>query len=320
MLISIVVPVYKVEPYLRTCIDSILAQQLETFELILVDDGSPDRCGEICEEYAAIDPRIRVIHRKNGGLSAARNTGIDAARGDYLSFIDSDDYILPGYLSSLYALLQSAEGCKVSQVNHYVVRGGRHLPNAPIAEDAVFLRRDAFEAVLYHDRVDVSAWGKLFHRSVFDDLRFPEGRTFEDTYLFGEILQKTPCLVYGGQPQYCYVQRADSIVNRSFSERNLQFIEAVERLAAFAIQEDPELEAACVRRRVHARLSVLRYMKRCPAEYRSVRDALRQEALENASRVLLSPRTPRRDRIALRLLRMGYTPFYLGWDLYSIMR
>ena len=123
MLISIVVPVYKVEPYLRTCIDSILAQQLETFELILVDDGSPDRCGEICEEYAAIDPRIRVIHRKNGGLSAARNTGIDAARGDYLSFIDSDDYILPGYLSSLYALLQSAEGCKVSQVNHYVVRG-----------------------------------------------------------------------------------------------------------------------------------------------------------------------------------------------------
>lgn len=96
---------------------------METFELILVDDGSPDRCGEICEEYAAIDPRIRVIHRKNGGLSAARNTGIDAARGDYLSFIDSDDYILPGYLSSLYALLQSAEGCKVSQVNHYVVRG-----------------------------------------------------------------------------------------------------------------------------------------------------------------------------------------------------
>lgn len=263
-LISVVVPVYKVEPYLRRCIDSVLAQDWKDFELILVDDGSPDRCGIICDEYAERDSRVRVIHKQNGGLSDARNAGINAACGNYLSFVDSDDYIAPTYLSYLYALLKSAENCKVSQANHFIVREGKTALNSPGKGTAIFSQGQAFEAVLYHDRVDVSAWGKLYERSVFDSLRFPVGKLYEDTFLFGNVLLQTPVYVYGGEAQYCYVQRKDSIVGRCFSENNFAYIEAVNELTKIAMQVDPRLEKACERRRVHARLSVIRYMEHCP--------------------------------------------------------
>ena len=106
MLVSIIIPVYKVEKYLPNCIESILRQTFKDFELILVDDGSPDNCGEICEEYAQKDSRIKVVHQPNGGLSAARNSGIDIAKGDYLTFIDSDDFVFPHYLEILVKLCQ----------------------------------------------------------------------------------------------------------------------------------------------------------------------------------------------------------------------
>ena len=319
-LISVVVPVYKVEPYLRRCIDSVLAQDWKDFELILVDDGSPDRCGIICDEYAERDSRVRVIHKQNGGLSDARNAGIDAACGNYLSFVDSDDYIAPTYLSYLYALLKSAENCKVSQANHFIVREGKTALNAPGNGTAIFSQGQAFEAVLYHDRVDVSAWGKLYKRSVFDSLRFPVGKLYEDTFLFGSVLLQTPVYVYGGEAQYYYVQRKDSIVGKEFSKNNLEYIDAVNELTKIAIQVDSGLKKACDRRCVHARLSVLRYMEHCPQSYRAIRDQLRNEALELAPEVFALPGTPKRDKIALTLLRLGYFPFYKAWKLYTRFR
>ena len=120
---------------------------------------------------------------------------------------------------------------------------------------------DAFEAVLYHDRVDVSAWGKLYHRSIFDSLRFPRSRLYEDTFVFGDVLNSTPSYIFGGSPQYHYVQRESSIVNRGFSENTLQFMDSVQRLTETALRSFPDLDAACLRRTAHAHLSVLRYMQ-----------------------------------------------------------
>lgn len=319
-IVSVIVPVYNVAPYLPRCVDSILTQDYHDFELILVDDGATDGSGAICDAYGQKDRRIRVLHQQNGGLSAARNTGIDAATGTYLTFIDADDYVAPTYVSYLLALMERVEGCKVSQANHFIVRGEKAAPNAPETGVTVFTRAEACEAVLYHDRVDVSAWGKLYHRSVFDRLRFPEGKLYEDTFLFGHILLQTPVYVYGGQGQYYYVQREDSIVHRGFSPKTLSYLDAVEELAAMALQIDPGLQMACDRRRVHARLSVLRYMDGCPQAYRTERDRLRREALALAPAVCALPRTPRRDRLALALLRLGWMPFYRGWRLYNRLR
>ena len=319
-LVSVIVPVYRVEAYLEKCVQSILAQDMEDFELILVDDGSPDGCGEICRRFAEKDGRVRCIRKENGGLSDARNAGIGAARGEYLSFIDADDYVEKTYLSFLLSLIRAVPGCKVSQANHFVERNGKSRPEYSLEDRAVFSAHDAFEAVLYHDRVDVSGWGKLYHRSVFDTLRYPKGRLYEDTCIFGDILLSTDVYVYGGRPQYHYVQRENSIVNKRFSENTMQFVEAVERLTDTALRAYPDLKQACLRRMTHARLSVLRYMEHCPQEYRSLRDEFRKSVLRDAPAVCADARAPKRDKLAMRLLQLGYFPFYKTWNLYSRVR
>ena len=186
--------------------------------------------------------------------------------------------------------------------------------------DYILTRHDAAEAVLFHDRVDVSAWNKLYHKSVFEDLRFPKGRLFEDTYIFSEILMKTEVYVYGCLPQYNYMKTKDSITARSFREKNLEYIESAERMALLIREQFPDLEAGCVRRVNHARLSVLRQMKNCGSEYLQTRETLRRKVLAESGTYIHLPRTPRRDKLAVTLLRMGWTPFYLGWDLYTKMR
>ena len=167
-LISVIIPVYRVEKYLDRCLRSVAAQDYTNFEALLVDDGSPDRSGEICEEWSRKDSRFRVFHKENGGLSDARNYGLDRCTGEYVSFIDSDDFVEPGYLSCLYGLLRSADQCRISQANLFVIRGDKKEKADEAAEDAVFTRHEAAEAVLFHDRVDVTACSKLYHRSVFE--------------------------------------------------------------------------------------------------------------------------------------------------------
>lgn len=320
-LISVIVPVYKVEQYLPRCIDSIINQDWQNYELILVDDGSPDRCGEICDEYAAKDSRIRVIHKNNGGQSSAQNLALDVAEGEYICFVDSDDYVKESYLSYLFSLFSHCDDCKIVQANHYIVRRDDCTQNFTHTEGfTVFTRKEAAEAVLYHDRIDVSSWGKCYDRSVFDNLRFPNGRIYEDTCLFGDLLTRTNNVVYGNDPQYYYVMHDVSTVHGHFSEDRLLFIESAERLSDIALQIDPALQKACNRRRVHARLSVLRYMEHCPTEYKPLRDRLRKEALQLAPEVCALPRIPKRDKIALHLLKLGYFPFYKGWNLYSQFR
>ena len=318
-LISVIVPVYRVERYLDRCVESVLVQDLADYELILVDDGSPDRCGDICESWAGKDPRICVIHKENGGLSSARNAGLDCARGDYISFIDSDDWVTKDYLS--YLLLLFAKSSSFTACNHTVIRKGKRKNNCHIdTEKRVLTRKQAFEEVLFHGCIDVSGWGKLYKKELFEGLRYPEGRLFEDTYLFGDILNRSQSVVFGNKPCYLYEMHGESIVNKDFTEKNLQYIEAAERLAALALEVDPGFQTGAVRRINHARLSVLRYMENCSLNYAELRMNLREEILNDAPLYLRDHRTPKRDKIAVKLLRLGFAPFYFGWNLYGILR
>ena len=318
-LVSVIVPVYKVERYLDRCVESVLAQDLEDYELILVDDGSPDRCGEICESWAGRDRRIHVIHKENGGLSSARNAGIDNASGEYISFIDSDDWVTKEYLSYLYSLLEA--GCSVTACNHTVIRKGKRKNNSDIGrEKQVLTRKQAYEEVLFHGCVDVSGWGKLYRKEIFKDLRYPEGRLFEDTWLFGDILNRTEGYVFGNRSCYFYEMHGDSIVNRGFTEKNLQYIEAAERLCSLAVQESPDLKTGALRRIGHAKLSVLRYMGNSGLNYAELRKKLRREILDTAPLYINDPRTPARDKAAVKLLKLGFAPFYSGWYLYEMFR
>lgn len=319
-LISVIVPVYNVEKYLDRCLQSIADQTLGDFEALLVDDGSSDSSGAICDRWAQRDPRFRVIHRENGGMSEARNTGLDQRTGEFVSFVDSDDYLEPGCLEYLYQMIRDLPDCRICQANHYLTWENKRKPNDPGQEDAVLSVREAAEAVLFHDRVDVSPWGKLYRSSLFDHLRFPPGRRYEDTWLFADLLLSTVVYAYGHVPQYNYVKNPASIVHQSFSEKNLEYLEAADRLTELIGSRFPELQAGCVRRRNHARLSVLRYMEHCGEEYLPLREKLRQQVLAEAPEYISLPRTPKRDRIAVRLLRLGWTAFYQGWKAYLYVR
>ena len=270
-LISVIVPVYKVENYLKTCVHSILAQTYKNFELILVDDGSPDRCPEICEELAAEDSRIRVIHRKNGGLSAARNTGTKSAEGGYLTYIDSDDSVEPLYLQTLYEALKKNDA-DVSVVRSREVYEGRS-PEKQAAgaadERLVLTGRDAVKRLLEMDETFmITAWGKLYSRKLAGLLHYPEGKLHEDEYVTYKVYLAAGRVVLSDYIGYRYLQREGSIVHE-FSEKNLEVLEAFrEAPACLAAAGEPELQRLAVKRL----LRILRY------------DYLKAETLEPAVR------------------------------------
>ena len=226
--VSVVVPVYRVEKYLDKCVSSICAQTFADFELILVDDGSPDNCPALCDAWAQKDSRIRVIHQKNGGLSAARNAGIEAALGQYLLFIDSDDYIKPDMLRQLVCAAQRS-GAKMTLCNlRYEDELGIPFlyPDFSSVQDAI-LDRNAFWNGYYSSQSAyyVVAWNKLYRRELFTSLRYPVGKLHEDEYVLQELVDQCDNICCLGYVGYHYVQRSGSITNSAKNVDHLEYWE-----------------------------------------------------------------------------------------------
>lgn len=216
-LVTVIVPVYKVEKYLRKCVDSILLQTYENIEIILVDDGSPDNCGAICDEYAQKDSRIKVIHKENGGLSDARNAAIDVCTGEYLTFIDSDDYVASDYVEVLYNLVEKYN-CKLS----IAIWQTFYETDAPVViknryYEACWKPGEAVSYMFYQEKFDNAACVKLYHRSLFDAIRFPKGMLFEDLYITYRLLFNSDMVAYCNKKIYYYLLRRDSIEGSAFS-------------------------------------------------------------------------------------------------------
>ena len=237
-LISIIVPVYKVEAYLSRCVDSIVAQTYKNLDIILVDDGSPDNSGKICDEYAEKDNRITVIHQANGGLSDARNAGIAVAKGSYLTFLDSDDWVPPEYIDYLYDLLKET-GSAISLCN-FLKTTTEELPVVIEPEMVTVMKNDAILAKYidlgddFHPQL-VMACGKLFEASLFETIRFPVGRLHEDEFTTYKLFHFAPQTVLSKKPLYYYWQREDSIMGETgFRLQNkLDYMDALAERAAF---------------------------------------------------------------------------------------
>ena len=227
-LISVIVPVYKVEPYLSRCVDSILSQTFTDFELILVDDGSPDNCGKICAEYAQKDNRIQVIHKENGGLSSARNAGIDwtlkNSNSQWLTFIDSDDWIHPQYLELLLsgATFTNTDICVCEYTETSNFSDFEKLNNV----NPQNLSPEEF-FVNYHITATV-AWCKLYKKRCFENIRYPVGKLHEDEYTTYKILFEKNYISYLKVPLYFYYTNSDSIVRSEWSPKRLDAITAYE--------------------------------------------------------------------------------------------
>ena len=215
-MISIIVPVYRVEMYLRQCIKSILDQTYKQFELLLIDDESTDSSGAICDEYAAIDPRIRVCHIPHAGLSAARNKGIEESRGEWIGFVDSDDWIEPEmYRSLLNAAERSGADIAVCSVAEHTGNGQKASP----LKSGTFTSSEALEMLLAGS-VNNAVWNKLYRRELFATIRFPEGRNYEDIAIQHLLFHKARSITVIGDTAYHYRVREGSIVH-TCSARNL---------------------------------------------------------------------------------------------------
>ncbi len=216
-LISIIVPIYKVEKYLKKCIESIMAQTHKNIEIILVDDGSPDKCGDICEEYSKKDSRIKVIHKVNGGLSDARNAGLAIAKGDYIGFVDSDDYVANDMFETLYNLSETYNA-DISIVSFYELIEDRVIGVMDSGELEILDKTEGMKQLLEDNKIQSYAWNKLFKRKLFDDMKFPTGKNFEDIATTFLLFEKSDIIIRKETPKYYYIRREDSIVGQRTSK------------------------------------------------------------------------------------------------------
>ena len=238
-LISIIVPIYNVEKYLDRCIESIINQTYKNLEIILVDDGSPDNCPKMCEDWAKKDKRIKVIHKENGGISEARNVGINNATGDYIAFVDSDDFIdKEMYEKLLQNLIRTNSDISIcSMIYYYENDQIKELKN----NDASFFIYDDIKKYdnLFNENVFsfIVVWNKLYKKEIFKELRFPKDKINEDAFIAHQLLNLSHKIVYTKEKLYYYVQHENSIMHQEFNIKKLDELEAYKNQMLFFQKE-----------------------------------------------------------------------------------
>lgn len=258
--ISIIVPIYNVERYIHRCIESILNQNFCDFELILVNDGSPDQCGDICDEYALKDNRIKVIHKNNGGLSSARNAGIDIAKGKYIGFIDSDDWIEPDMYEILYQNIKKYNAdismCKYKTEKNDLIS----IYNTPLQEEVLVVNTEqAIQAMVDNVLFDLTqfACDKLYKRELFEGIRYPEGKLYEDVATTYKLIDKCNVFVYNNSTKYHYSLNSNSISQRKFDHSQLDILETRQELYRFIRNNYPKAIQGALCQYISANVSIV---------------------------------------------------------------
>ena len=241
-LITVVVPIYRVEKYLVKCIDSIIEQSYKNIELILVDDGSPDKCPQICDEYKNKDSRIKVIHKQNGGLSDARNEGLKIATGEWITFIDSDDYVGINFLEKLYSSATSV-GADISICDYQAVSDDTGIEKEETNIE-VFNNVKCLEE-MYHPQkhgMEFVAWGKLYRTALFkkNKIEYPVGKIHEDTFTTYKLIYVAKEIAFTNCVEYFYRKRENSIMTSTFSLKRLTILDATEEACEFFLKRNEQ--------------------------------------------------------------------------------
>lgn len=261
-LISVVIPLYNIESYLDACIDSVVNQSWTNLEIILVDDGSADRSGQICEEWAARDPRIQVIHKENGGMSDARNAGIRQAHGDLIGLVDGDDVIHPHMYRKLYRLMQHA-GADIACCSY--IRGERFDWQENADQNiAVKKKRYPTEAAIrtlvLETGITSNVWDKLYKKQVLQKIPFIEGKYHEDEFWVYQVLGQASIIAFTSEILYGYRQRSGSIMHQRYSMKHLDLLDARAERLEWLSRYYPELTWYA---RCNLRFECIRAWQRC---------------------------------------------------------
>lgn len=313
--ISVIVPVYKVEAYLPRCVESLLSQTYKDFEIILVDDGSPDACPAMCDAYAKKYSNIHALHKENGGLSDARNAGMTAAKGEYVTFVDSDDYVHPAYLEMLMqGIRQGADFSVCGFIEVYDGNGIEDLDTSSISTACVNAKEGLAE-ILYQGFHDVSACGILLPASLARKYPFPKGKLFEDLYTTYKFYLAAETVAFIRVPLYYYFQRKGSIMGRRNEAFIHDLIESSDQLVEACRGKGALIEQAAMNKQFsnYCRLilqpSALK--EKYPEWYHHIVKTLKQERLS----ILFDSRARKKNRLAALALMGGITGLKLAFRL-----
>lgn len=226
-MISVIVPVYNVEKYLERCVKSIAAQTYKDLEILLIDDGSTDKSGKMCDDFQQTDSRIKAFHKQNGGLSDARNYGIEHSAGEFISFVDSDDYIDEKMLETLHRLITENDA-DLAVCSAMDVFEGKEVTQVKEIKVFNLNKVESYKYMLRGDGIP-SACNKLYKRQTVGNVRFPVGKLYEDGFFTPQILKRVEKTAVTSKPMYYYFRRADSITTKPFRKGDLDVIEAYDK-------------------------------------------------------------------------------------------
>lgn len=306
-LVSVVIPVYNVEPYLHECVTSVVEQTYTNIEIILVDDGSTDSSGTLCDEFALSDSRICVFHKKNGGLSDARNYGIRRSHGSLISFIDSDDYVSPDYIMHLYQALVRGK-TDIATTSICIVREGEPLKEhkRDTAEFHVYDACEALEDMLYMRHLEPNAFPKIYKKELFDTIQYPVGKLYEDIATTTKLIDKAGKIAYLDEKDYYYRIRPNSIQTASFNPKKLDLLDQLNVVKSIVQAKYPSVINAYYSKEQSALFNLYMNINRCDIkENLKIADRLWAEIKNNRISVLRDREARTDARIASLLSFSG---------------
>lgn len=317
--ISVIVPIYQVEAYLADCIESILKQSYKNLEILLINDGSKDRCPLICKKYAKKDSRIKVINKENGGISSARNIGIEVATGEFLTFVDSDDTIDEHMIAILYENMIAHKDCNISVCffeEVYENNRAKKSQNPSIKSDRKqkmatqtieYLDKvEAMKKMLYQRGTDSCPWGKLYAAELFDTIRFPHGQIYEDIAIMYQVFDLADHVVFTDYKGYLYLQRNNSIIREKFALNKMSLIDFVAENEKFLIHKYPRLRKAAVSRTVRANFHIYLQIPGTK-EYKAERERIEKNIKARRKIVMQDEEAAGGTKAALMLTYFGFS-------------
>lgn len=315
-LISVIVPAYNVEKFIGKCIDSILRQSFKDFEVLLIDDGAKDSTPEICDACAKKDSRIKVYHKENGGLSDARNYGIDRMQGKYVTFIDSDDYVDSGYFEYLYGLITQEEDIQIAICGKKSVREDENASPEPETFHEIITGERAVQKMLCGHGSGHSAWGKLYSANLWKTVRYPKGKIYEDYATTYRVMALVDKAAWGNAAMYFYVQHIESIMHQKCSRRSLSLVDIADEETEFIVKKWPALKQEALARKVTSELKCLQNILNAKnEEFDDYKQKIVEDVRRHKGELLASKKVALKTKIKIIALLLGERTFGFIYNL-----
>lgn len=307
-LISVIVPIYNLEEYLDSCIQSLVTQTYERVEILLVDDGSTDSSGKICKRWQERDSRIKYIYKENGGAASARNAALDVCTGTIVTFVDGDDYVDSNYMEVLYSAMVDNQAdisiCGWKDEYEFTVS----TPVRP-KRTITYTKTEAMNKLLYQEDFDTAMWAKLYRAELFRNIRFPEGNIYEDIAIIYKVFELCQKVVYSDYEGYHYLLRNTGTTLKKFSKKKMDLIDVVEEMDEYIRENCPEVCSAMESKFVRANFHIYLQIPR-DKEFAVERKRIESNINKYRRNVLKDARTRRGTKIALILSGFSYGLFY----------